>query len=184
MSLIELHLEDRVELVSVDPWTDPELRRRNPLAKVPTLVTDAGDVLFESAVICEYLDHLAGGSLFAPPGAARWRALLRQGIGDGVAAAAGRLFADQRRPENQRAESVMKRQAEAIAAGLDRLEEEAEDLSELADIGAIAVACAVAYLGFRWPDRNWLEAHPRLAGWHARVSERPSMRATIYRSPA
>jgi glutathione S-transferase len=180
--VIELHLEDRVEFVAIDPWTDPDLRRLNPLAKVPTLVTDDGRSLFESTLICEYLDHLAGGRLFPPPGEKRWSVLLRQGVADGVSAAACRLFADEQRPEEQRIDSVMRRQAEAVLAGLDRLEG-AEPLSDLAHIDAVAAACALGYLDFRWPDQDWRAGRPRLADWHARVSRRDSLIRTAHHIP-
>ncbi|WP_437549569.1 glutathione S-transferase N-terminal domain-containing protein [Sorangium sp. So ce367] len=180
----ELQLGDRIELVLVNPWSDAELRSLNPLAKVPTLVLGDGQALFESALICEYLDHLAAGGLYPAPGEARWSALLRQGIADGINAAAGRLFADEHRPSNERSSSVMLRQAAAIEAGLDRLERDAGTLStELADIGAISVACALGYLDFRWPDRAWRSGRSGLSRCFDVVGQRPSMTATQHRSP-
>ncbi|XYH95463.1 glutathione S-transferase N-terminal domain-containing protein [Sorangium sp. So ce1128] len=180
----ELHLGDRIELVLVNPWSDAELRSLNPLAKVPTLVRDDGQVLFESALICEYMDHLAAGGLYPAPGEARWSALLRQGIADGINAAAGRLFADEHRPADERSSSVMQRQAAAIEAGLDRLERDAGTLSrELADIGAISAACALGYLDFRWPDRAWRNGRSSLARWFDVAGQRQSMIATQHHLP-
>ncbi|MGK3959409.1 glutathione S-transferase N-terminal domain-containing protein [Sorangium sp. So ce118] len=180
----ELQLGDRIELVLVNPWSDAELRSLNPLAKVPTLVRDDGQVLFESALICEYLDHVAAGGLCPAPGEARWSALLRQGIADGISAAAGRLFADEHRPAHERSGSVMQRQAAAIEAGLDRLERDAGTFSrELADIGAVAVACALGYLDFRWPDRAWRGGRTELARWFDVAGQRQSMVATQHRLP-
>nr|UZH23209.1 hypothetical protein [myxobacterium MSr12020] len=180
----ELALGERIDLVQVNPWSDAELRSLNPLAKVPTLVRDDGQVLFESALICEYLDHLAAGGLYPAPGEARWSALLRQGIAEGIKAAAGRLFADEHRPAQERSSSVMQRQAEAIEAGLDRLEREAGALSTgLEDIGAIAVACALGYLDFRWPERAWREGRSGLGRWFDVVGQRPSMLSTQHHLP-
>lgn len=180
----ELGVEDRIDLVLVNPWSDTELRSLNPLAKVPTLVRDDGPVLFESALVCEYLDHLAGGGLYPAAGEARWSALLRQGIADGISAAAGRLFADERRPSNERSSGVMQRQADAIEAGLDRLERDAGALSSgLADIGAISVACALGYLDFRWPDRAWRDGRSGLSKWFEVVGRRSSMMATRHHLP-
>lgn len=167
-------------LVPTNPWTSAELRALNPLSKVPTLLREDGPPLFESAVICEFLNHRAGGTLLPPPGEARWAVLLVQAVADGIGTAAGRLFADEQRPPDQRAEAVMQRQAMAIAAGLDRLE--SEPLSPfLADLGAIAAACALGYLDFRWPGRDWRGAHPALAHWFKAVAARPSMTATQHR---
>ncbi|WP_437304396.1 glutathione S-transferase N-terminal domain-containing protein [Sorangium sp. So ce388] len=180
----ELQLGDRIDLVLVNPWSDAELRSLNPLAKVPTLVRDDGQVLFESALICEYLDHVAAGGLYPAPGEARWSALLRQGIADGISAAAGRLFADEHRPDNERSGSVMQRQAAAIEAGLDRLERDADTLSrELADIGAVSVACALGYLDFRWPDRAWRDGRIELARWFDVAGQRRSMVGTQHHLP-
>jgi glutathione S-transferase len=180
----ELQLGDRIDLVLVNPWSDAALRSLNPLAKVPTLILDDGQVLFESALLCEYLDHLAAGTLYPAPGEARWSALLRQGVADGINAAAGRLFADERRPSNERSSSVMQRQADAIEAGLDWLERDAGALSSgLADIGAISVACALGYVDFRWPDRAWRDGRSGLARWFEVVGERPSMSATRHYIP-
>ncbi|WP_438005047.1 glutathione S-transferase N-terminal domain-containing protein [Sorangium sp. So ce321] len=180
----ELQLGDRLELVLVNPWSDAELRSLNPLAKVPTLVRDDGQVLFESALICEYLDHIAAGTLYPAPGEARWSALLRQGIADGISAAAGRLFADEHRPVDERSSSVMQRQAAAIEAGLDRLERDAGTLSrELADIGAVSAACALGYLDFRWPERAWRDGRLELARWFDTAGQRRSMIATQHHLP-
>jgi glutathione S-transferase len=178
----ELGLGDRVELVEVNPWTDQRLRELNPLCKVPTLVTDAGQVLFESAVICEWLDSLNGHPRLFPSGEARWRALLLQGMADGASTAAGRLFADERRPATERAASVMARLSRALESTLDALENErlATDHLTIAEVSAAAL---LGYLDFRWPDRHWRGARPRLAAWFDVIQQRASLRATEHRLP-
>lgn len=179
----ELGLDARIEEIEVDPWTDASLRSLNPLAKVPTLVTDDGQVLFESAVICEYLDHLAGGRLFPLAGPARWRALRLQGAADGACTAAGRLYADEHRPADQRSTAMMGRLAQAVDATLDALEV-GDRLADEPGIGELAVFVLLDYLDFRWPQRDWRCAHPALAAWHARMAQRPAFRATAFRLPA
>ncbi|MFT8246137.1 glutathione S-transferase N-terminal domain-containing protein [Roseomonas sp. BN140053] len=184
VAAIELGLGARIAAVPVDPWSDAGLRALNPLAKVPVLLREDGRAIAESAVICEYLDHLAGGRLFPPAGEPRWQALALQGVADGMSTAAGRLFADERRPDNERSSAVMRRQAAAIEAGLDRLAAEAAALSPvLADIGAVAAACALGYLDFRWPERDWRHGRDGLARWAAVVAARPSMAATRHALP-
>jgi len=176
----ELGLTDRIELIPVNPWTDARLRALNPLSKVPTLVLDQGDVLFESSVICEYLDALDDSPRLHPAsGFERWRALRLQGLADGAATAAGRLFADEQRVAQERSETVMLRLGVAMEACLDALEQEAV-FSGRVTIGDIAVAAFLHYLDFRWPDRDWRRGRPALAGGCARFAERPSMVSTSY----
>lgn len=182
ITILELGLSDRVEQVETDPWTDGALRAENPLGKVPSLALADGETLYDSPVICEYLDFLAKGRLFPAPGPARWKALRQQALGDGLADAIVRRFVEQRRPAEQQATAVIKRQEEAIVAALAAAEREAAGLSlkELT-IGEIALAAALGYLELRMPQNDWRSAHPRLARWLALFAERPSYAAT--RSP-
>jgi glutathione S-transferase len=187
----QLDLAERVELVMTDPWTSEELRRLNPLAKVPTLVCDDGTVLIESDVICDYLDALAAGEgraarrMIPQAGAARWTALRRQAIADGLCMAAGRLYADEQRPETERSFDVMHRQRQVIADALSHLRREASALDPtLGDIGAVSVACALDYFGFRWPgSTGWRTAHASLAAWFDAAGTLPEMQATAYYQP-
>ncbi|MCL2655918.1 MAG: glutathione S-transferase N-terminal domain-containing protein [Betaproteobacteria bacterium] len=182
IAAMELNLDKRMTLVEVDPWTDRSLRTMNPLSKVPTLVADDGTVLFESTVICDYLD--AQGTrrrLFPADGPFRWKTLRLQGLADGAMTAAGRLFADERRPANERSETMLTRFAEARDAVLDKLEQ--EDLREEPLIGEIAVAAFLGYLDFRWNNRDWRRYRPRLAAWFAHFSTRPSMIGTHHALP-
>jgi glutathione S-transferase len=179
----ELGLSHRIRLVEVDPWTDARLRALNPLAKVPTLVLDSGEAVWDSGLIAERLEHIAGGSaLFPPAGPARWRALALQALADGAATAAGRLFADERRGPGQRSEAMLARFHEAVDATLERLE--TAELATDPTIGEISAAVLIGYLQFRWPDRPWLADRPKLKAWYAGVAERASMRATSHRSMA
>ena len=179
----ELGVDNEIELTETNPWTDERLRRLNPLSKVPTFVTADSVVLYESGVICEYLDALKDPPrLFPPKGPARWHALLLQGLADGASTAAGRLFADEHRPADQRAPTMMARFSAALAASLDKLETEAL-AEERPAIGEIAVAVFLGYLDFRWPDRNWRAERPKLAGWFARMGERRSMTDTQHHLP-
>jgi glutathione S-transferase len=173
----ELGFTDRLALIRVDPWSDGRLRAINPLAKVPTLVLDDGSVLFESAVICDYLDAMAPQRrLFPPDGPDRWQTLLMHGLADGAMISAGRLFADERRPPDQRSDAMLIRFAQARDATLDSLER--ATLRDEPMIGEIAVAALLGYLDFRWPDRDWRDGRPDLSGWFDRFDRRPSMTTT------
>jgi glutathione S-transferase len=177
----ERGLVDRIVCVrTVAAMTKPHaaLMQDNPLSKIPTLVLDDGSVLYDSPVICEYLDGLGGAPrLFPAEPAARFAALRRQALGDGFLDLLVAL-----RNERERAhpsEVQMASTAVRKAAVLQRLEREADALDAAAfGIGHIAIGCALSYLDFRFADEDWRKGHPRLAHWHAAFAARPSVRAT------
>jgi glutathione S-transferase len=149
-------IEGRIETVPTNPHISPPgLLADNPLSKVPCLVTDDGLALFDSPVICEYLDSVGDEMpMFPPPGPARWRALKFQALGDGVLDAAVARRMEQGKPAETARDIFMARQAVAIGRALDALE--ADPPANHLDIGAIAVACALGYLDFRFAGEPWL----------------------------
>jgi glutathione S-transferase len=177
----ELGLADRVACVrTVAATTKPhaELMRDNPLSKIPTLVLDDGTVIYDSPVICEYLDGLSGAPKLHPAEPkARLAALRRQALGDGFLDLLVLL-----RDEGLRASPSDVHKASAAvrkAAVLDSLEGEAVALAAAPfGIGHIAIGCALSYLDFRYADEDWRNDHPRIAAWHSEFAARPSMRAT------
>ncbi len=181
----ETGLSDSIELVATntrDPHTD--LPKDNPLGKVPVLITDDAVRLYDSPVICEYLDGLhAGPKLVPATGKARWTALRRQALGDGILDAAVLCMLEGRRPPERRWPAFVARQKAKVDAALDALESEAEDFGDAVTIGVIAVGCALGYLDFRLPDDDWRLGHATLAAWYAGFAERPSMAATVPREP-
>jgi glutathione S-transferase len=178
MAAIELHLpDDTFELIEVDPWTDPDLRALNPLGKVPALRLDDGGVLYESSVIVEYMNTVVMGGLIPQLGRARWTTLRMQGLCDGVATAAGRLFASEQRGQP---DPIEDRLVETIQAGLNAFERERLNY-ERPLVGDIAAAATLAYFDFRWPDRDWRSGRPRSAEFLNEMQQRPSMIETAYR---
>jgi glutathione S-transferase len=178
----ERGLVDRLDCVrTVAAMTKPhaELMKDNPLSKIPTLVLDDGTALYDSAVICEYLDALDGQpQLFPLERSARMLALRRQALGDG--------FLDLlvlTRNERLRGEPLEVYLASAgvrTAAVLDNLEREAEALAASAfGIGHIAIGCALCYLDFRFADQDWRKRRSSLAAWHANFAARRSVQATM-----
>ena len=177
----ELGLHERLELIDitlspVNPHR--ELRAHNPVGKIPALITDAGETLYDSPVICEYLDALAGGGrIFPAPGPARWTALRRQALADGLTDASVLVrYETAVRPATLQWQEWIEGQFLKMRTALDALEKETLDGSF--DIGAISVACALGYLDFRFSDERWRETRPRLAAWHATAGERPSLALT------
>jgi glutathione S-transferase len=175
----ELGFADLITLEKVNPWTDVRLRALNPLGKVPTLELPDGSVLFESTVICDYLDGLGPRRLLVPDqDPERSQVLLVQGIADGAMTAVGRLFADEQRPTIERSELLMRRFTVTRDAALDWLERRC--FRSTPQLGEIAVAAYLGYLDFRWPEGDWRSSRPRLAAWFDTFNERPSMRSTNY----
>ena len=177
----ELGLSERIELISIalTPVNPHQaLRSSNPIGKIPTLITDDGASYYDSPVICEYLDSLAGGHrIFPATGAARWTALRRQALADGVMdAAVLTRYEEAARPKELRWQDWIDGQLLKVRTILDALER--EDLDEAVDIGTISIACALGYLDLRFANEGWRLTRPRLAAWAAALSKRPSLAAT------
>ncbi len=144
------------------------------------MTLDDGTHLYDSPVICEYLDSLHGGpKMFPAAGPARWTALRRQALGDGMMDAAVARRGESRRPANEQSPSGMELQRAKVAAGLDVLEAEADKLGSGIDIGLISIACALGYLDFRFASEDWRKGHPKLARWFEAFAKRPSMQSTV-----
>ena len=142
----------KLEEVITNPWDNADFRRVNPLGKIPALVLDDGSVLFDSPVICEYLNMLGGGKFF--PGmsiwrqnSGRWKALGLQALADGIADAGVALVVDRKLPPEKQNEAAHARHSAAIAAGLDALER--TKFADPPTIGEIATGCTIGYLDFR-----------------------------------
>lgn len=180
----ELGLAGAIEEIPTNPWAaDTDLPGTNPLGMVPALRTEDGAWLYDSPVICDYLDSCHFGRRFIPPqGPERWTVLRRQALGDGIMDAAVRFRVETvMRPAELRWSFWSDRQDVAIRRSLAALEGEAEDLAA-ADwsLGEITIAAALGYLDFRWPV-DWRADHRRLAGWFDGQKSRPSLTATAPR---
>ena len=159
---------------------DERIAAFNPLAKVPALRTENGICLFDSRVICEYLNARAQGGLFPQEGDARWRGLARQALGDGIIdAALLARYEFSARPAEKQWQSWADAQLQKVAAALAEIERQASELSHQPhDIGLIAIGCALGYLDFRFAELNWRIGHPLTAAWFAAFNAHPAMVAT------
>lgn len=167
IAIAELGLEGRVEIVLADT-NDPNepLRRQNPLGKIPTLVLEGGATLFDSRVIAEYLDHLAGGGRLFPAGEDRFAQLRLQALADGICdAALLQVYEVRFRPEGGRNAAWVENQAGKVARALASLDA-APPAYDRPRIGEIALACALGYLDLRF-DGSWRPGHPALVAWLA-----------------
>jgi Glutathione S-transferase len=180
---IETGLDPRIERVAtnIQAPTDAFLAV-NPLAKVPALIADDGQLLYDSPVICAYLDSLHSGSpLFPKHAPASWQALRQQALADGILDAAVLCRWEQvMRPEPLRWPDWLARNWSKVVRGLDALEAEAAGLKALSlNIGQIAVGCALGWLDYRFPDGDWRHDRSALAAWYEGFAGRPSMQATV-----
>lgn len=171
-----------VETVTVSPFEAPaELTAANPLSKVPALVRDDGVVLYDSPVISEYLDSASGGVPLLPSsGEARWSALRRQALADGMMDTTLSLAMEiNRRPEPERSPTWIAHWVRTIVRTVDALEADIGDWPAEIDLGHIAAACALSYLDLRASGHlDWRAGRPRLAAWHETMAARPSMTST------
>ncbi len=152
----------------------------NPLGKVPALERPDGPALYDSRVICRYLDARTGAGLY-PEGARLWDTLTVEATGDGILDAALLMVYEGRiRPEELRFAPWVEGQWAKVDRALDALETRwIAHLEGPLDAGQIAVGCALGYLDFRHDARDWRNGRPRLAGWFAGFDVRASMRATV-----
>lgn len=174
MALIAIDALGLTDRVRTQPATvmppDPELARQNPLGKIPVLALDDGRTLYDSRVIIDYLDHVAGGGLIIPPGAERYEALSVQALAIGILEAAVlQVYESRYRPEERRHQAWVDAQAAKAAAGLAAFEASPPPQPGVSchgrpDVGQIALACALGYLDLRF-DGAWRQSHPRLVNW-------------------
>ena len=180
MVVIEKGLQDRVEMIAAIPYDNPpELVAANPLGKVPALITDDGQTLFDSPVICHFLDSLATEPRLAPEGAARWEMLTREALCDGILDAALGIVMEGRRPAEQRSPDWLGRWAAAIERSLDLVEADIAGYQGPMSMAQVCLGAVLGYLDFRMPDVAWREEHPQMAAWYEAFSQRPSMTATV-----
>ena len=172
-------IEGRIEIVVTDPHGSPAaLLLDNPLSKVPALVTDDGRPVYDSRVICEYLDTVGEAPpLFPPTGSmARLSAQVCHALADGIMDAAVARRMRFGKPMDDTRLAYVARQKAAVERGLAALE--ADPPEALSHVGEVAVACALGYLDFRFADEPWRAAHPRLADWFGKVSREPALART------
>ena len=176
---IAREIEAQIEVLTTNPHVSPpDLIAQNPLSKVPCLVTDDGLALFDSPVICEYLDSVENAlPMFPAQGGQRWRALKLQAMADGVMDAAVARRGEQAKLQEAARDTFMARQKAAIDRTL--AEWEHEPPHKRVDIGSISVGCALGYLDLRFGGEPWREPHPQLAAWFEDFRRNPVLARTM-----
>ncbi len=179
----EMGLVDRIRTVrTVVAATEPHagLMRINPQSRLPTLEAEDGTVVYDSPVVCEYLDQLHDGEKLIPPAfPERLITLRRQALGDGMLDTLLMWLGERFRPEEKRSEPHIEAWRVKTRASVAALEREAPALAASRfDLGHIAIGVALGYLDFRFSEMRWRDGHPRLADWQASFDTRPSVIAS------
>jgi glutathione S-transferase len=175
------------QLVLEDVWNTDKVLESNPLGKVPCLVMEGGEAVFDSRVIVEYLDTLSPvGKLIPPAGRERAEVRTWEALADGLVDASilARLEATWKgRAEGERSQAWIDRQMsrvdsalQAMARGLGERPWCAGNHLTLADI---ATGCALGYLDFRFPQVGWRQRHPNLERLADKLASRPSFADTL-----
>lgn len=180
MLAIEKGLDGSIETVTLDV-SKPTLAllATNPLGKVPALLLDNGEALFDSPVICRYLDSLAAPALIPPTGWQQWEVLRWEALADGMTDAAYNLVMEQRsRPEHERSPPTMARWAAEITRTLHYIETRLDSLGDKLTLAHIALGAALGYLDFRLPQLLQESGCTQVTGWYEEFRQRPAMQAT------
>ena len=181
----EAGVAEKIERVySVVSLSQPnaEVMRDNPLGKIPTLIFDDGRILHDSAVICEYLDSLHGGRpLFPPQGDARWTALRRHALGNGMLDTLLLWRSEMTKPVARQTSEWLTTFALKIRNALTVIEADADALAQTPfGIGHVCIGAALAYLDFRFADLGWRNGHPRTDVWMQQFLQRESVQKTTF----
>lgn len=177
---LEKGLDGKIELVAArEPGA--RLDRLNPLDKIPTLVTDDGETLIESRLICQYLDGLGEPKLYPRDPAARRKVLQQEAVIQGIMDAVVLRRMETRREDSEQSPWWIERQMRKIERGLAKIEDDIDDFTGGETIVPITLCCALEFMDRlkpHVPEFDWRPAHPKLAAWHEDYSERPAMAAT------
>ncbi len=172
IALSLLGFDDKVEVQNTD-LNDPadKIRSQNPLGKVPTLIGEDGTAYYDSRVILEYLDQLAGGGKILPRDPkARMDALRLQALCDGLLEASLLIVYEGRyRPADKAVQTWVDRQAEKVSRGMAMLEASPPPLDPMPNVGQITLACLLGYRDLRFQG-TWRKEYPRLVAWHDRFA--------------
>ncbi|MFZ2727527.1 MAG: glutathione S-transferase N-terminal domain-containing protein [Methylococcaceae bacterium] len=173
-------LEKNIELNLIDEDLankSPQLLAANPLAKIPVLILDNGETLFDSPVICEYLDNLKDEPLFIPA-THRWKVLRWQALADGLMDSVVAIYLEKVRHPNDFNVRYLENQEKNCVLVLDYCQQHLNELAELS-LASVSVACALGYMDFRGLAIHRAERYAQLIAWYLEFSKRASMQATI-----
>ena len=180
----EIGLNNKIEeiMFSSPEEMKEEMPKYNPLGKIPTLILDDQTVIYDSKVICEYLDFMHKGEKFFPiQSDVRWKTILLQALADGVAeaiiiAAMNKFM----RPKEYVHEPAISYQLEKVDRGLLEINSTVDKFEQLGKIGPLSVACTIGYIDFRFPDLGWRAKNKDLDAWYSNYSNGKFMKDTEF----
>lgn len=171
------------EFITADAWgADSPIPKLNPLGKVPVFERDDGKILFDSPLICEYLDGLKSPALIPVSGEPRWQALLVHALAQGMLDATVARLLESRRPDPQKSTDAIARQEQKIAQSLayasGLIAGRQYLVGERFGYADLCLAVALDYVDFRYAH-PWHDKHAALGRWLATINDRPSFRETM-----
>ncbi len=175
----EKGLNQAVTCVACNPFDNTsDLQAENPLGKVPTLILEDGTSLYDSPVICEYLDTLTAGRLIPESGLERWTVLRWQALCDGILDAAYNIVMERRRSAEEQSADWITQWETQIRRSLDVVQESLDTLPGRVSLAQLSLGSSLAYLDFRLSELGWRDQHPELTAWHEDFSRRDAMQST------
>jgi len=185
VTAVECGVDQKLTLLPTNPHqSTPELIAANPFSKIPALELDNGEVIYESLLICEYFDEMAGGGIVFPKSRAQRLPMLRRhALGNGLMETSVLRRVESVRGKDADRDKNIARQEAITQRALALLENMAPALDNTLDLGNLSFVVALDYLDFRFPGDAWRQGRPALAAWHERYSQRPSLRSTVPTEP-
>lgn len=176
IATIETGLHDEVEWAMITREQRAEIIPGiNPLGKVPVAILDSGNVLYDSPVICAYVDSLNSGPKLIPEaGNDRWAVLTLEALGDGLGEAVIATSQEDDKPDGKRSQGIVDRQRGKVNSALTQLDSQAAEFRKPPSMGEIAVACALGYMEFRDVVPGWRDTYPNLGSWYGEILNRRS----------
>ncbi|VAW78827.1 Glutathione S-transferase family protein, partial [hydrothermal vent metagenome] len=175
----EKGLSQAVTCIACNPFDNAsDLQTENPLGKVPTLILDDGTPLYDSPVICEYLDTLTADRLLPESGLERWTVLRWQALCDGILDAAYNIVMERRRPAQEQFVDWITQWETQICRSLNTIEGSLDTLPENVSLAHLSLGASLGYLDFRLADLDWRGHNQELTAWYEDFSGRDAMQNT------
>lgn len=176
---LEKALADQVEEVLLDPLQNPaELIVSNPLGKIPCLLLDTGDSLYDSTVINDYFNQRGDGPDLLAVHAGSWQVRKWQALSQGMLDVAVAMRIEKTKPEAQQSPFWLERQRAALKRSLATVQADLPAMPSELSLLPLHLTCMLAYLDFRHGELNWQQDFDQLAAWYQRMKQRPSLVAT------